>query len=391
MRRNRPNRLTHIAPLGVDRMGALADAASTDYLRLENLDVDIPPDPEAIARAKKSADTKADNSYLPFIGKHNLREAAARHVSAIAGVQYSEENCVISAGGLSGILNALLATVEEGDEVIVTDPTYVGLINRIRIAGGVPRFVPFRFSPGAEWQLDRDALRKAVEDNPKARVMLLMSPSMPTGGYFSFDDWKLISELCVAADMIMILDAAMERLVYDERSVMHPASFPQMAERTITVGSASKELRMIGWRVGWIVAPKEFMPDLISVSIANVNVPVGVAQEAVAVALNRSQNNMQDYIAELQARRDLIVKELHGLPVGVPVGGWSLLIRVSDFGLDGVSASTKLLEQGICATAMTGWGLEHGNQYVRFVYSNEPIQRLRGIGRRLKAAFSMEE
>ncbi|HUZ65955.1 MAG TPA: aminotransferase class I/II-fold pyridoxal phosphate-dependent enzyme, partial [Acetobacteraceae bacterium] len=121
MARRRPARLEHIAGIGVDRMGSIADASGKDFLRLENLDTDILPDAEAIARTRQAAGTDADNSYLPFVGQTHLREAAARHVSAMSGVQYSgERNCVISAGGLSGILNVLLATIEVGDEVIVT-------------------------------------------------------------------------------------------------------------------------------------------------------------------------------------------------------------------------------------------------------------------------------
>ncbi len=186
MPHRRPARLHHIAGIGVDRMGSIADASGKDFLRLENLDVDIPPDAEAIARTRQAAGEDRDNSYLPFIGQTALRDAAARHVSAVSGVTYSgKRNCVISAGGLSGILNVLLATIDVGDEVIVTDPTYAGLINRVHLAGGIPRFVPFRFKPGGEWALDREALRAAI--GPKVTAMLLMSPSMPSGGYFDAD------------------------------------------------------------------------------------------------------------------------------------------------------------------------------------------------------------
>ncbi len=385
----RPSRLQHIAGIGVDRMGSIADQDPTrDYLRLENLDTDIPPDPEAVTRTQLAASTDADNSYLPFIGQGRLREVAAAHVSRLSGVEYSgDRNCVISAGGLSGILNVLLATIEVGDEVIVTDPTYAGLINRVRLAGGVPKFVPFRFTPGGAWALDQDALRAAI--GPKVRAMLLMSPSMPSGGYLDRSDWKLVSALCVANDLLLILDTAMERLIFDDRPVIHPAGFPGMAERTITVGSSAKELRMIGWRVGWIVAPEAYMPDLVAVSLANVVVPVGIGQDAVAIALDRSAQTLPDYVRELQARRDTVAAELDGLPFGMPAGGWSLLLRVSDFGMDGATMSERLLAQGVCATAMAGWGEEHGSQYIRFVYANEPVQRLKGLGVRVRSALGI--
>jgi aspartate/methionine/tyrosine aminotransferase len=386
MTRPRPARLKHIAGIGVDRMGAIADTDGQRFLRLENLDTDIPPHPDAVERTRRAANLDDDNSYLPFVGQRHLRDVAAAHVSALSGVAYSgERNTVIAAGGLSGILNVLLATLEVGDEVIVTDPTYAGLINRVYLAGGVPRFVPFAFRPGDTWRLERDALQGAI--TPRTRAMLLMSPSMPSGGYFDADDWAAICALCVQHDLLLILDTAMERLLFDGRPVIHPAGFPGMAERTITVGSASKELRMIGWRVGWIVAPEAYIPDLVAVSLANVVVPVGIAQDAAAIALGRSVTDLPPYVAELERRRDLVLRELEGLPVGVPAGGWSLLLRMSDFGLDGAGMSQRLLEQGVAATAMQGWGETHGAQYIRFVYANEPVERLRGLRDRVNRAL----
>src|SRR5579872_4872811 len=385
MARDRPARMRHIAGIGVDRMGALADASGKDFLRLENLDTDIPPDAAAIERTRQAAANDADNSYLPFIGQARLRDVAARHVSRLAGVVYSgERNCVISAGGLSGILNVLLATIEVGDEVLVTDPTYAGLINRVHLAGGIPKFVPFTFTPGHVWRLDREALRRAI--GPRVTAMLLMSPSMPSGGCLDADDWALVAGLCVAHDLLLILDTAMERLVFDGRAAVHPAGLPGMAERTITIGSSAKELRMIGWRVGWVVAPEAFMPDLVAVSLANVVVPVGIGQDAVATALENSWNDLGRYVAELQARRDVLVEELGGLPFGLPAGGWSMLLRVADFGIDGATMSARLLDEGVCATPMAGWGEVHGEQYIRFVFANEPGPRLKGIGARIGRA-----
>jgi len=386
-RRPRPARLEHLLSIGVDRMGALGDRSNADLLRLENLDIDIPPDAEALARTREAIGRDDSNSYLPFVGHARLRDVAARHVSMMSGVSYSgDRNCIISAGGLSGILNVLLATVDVGDEVILTDPTYVGLVNRVRLAGGVPRWMPLVFTPGGPWTFDRARLPGAV--GPRTKALLLMSPSMPSGGCLDEDDWRAVADLCRSRDLLLILDAAMERLVFDRRPLRHPAHLPGMAERTITVGSSAKELRMIGWRVGWIVAPEWLLPDLAAVSLANVVTPVGIAQEAVATALERSESSMASYVDQLQARRDAVLDQLRGLPVGVPSGGWSLLMRVSDVGLDGDTMSERLLHQGVCATSMRGWGVSHGEQYVRFVFSNEPVERLKMLGSRVRRALS---
>ena len=96
---------------------------------------------------------------------------------------------------------------------------------------------------------------------------------------------------------------------------------------------------------------------------------------------------MSSYVAELCARRDVVIKQLDGLPVGVPEGGWSLLLRVTDFGIDGETMSTRLLEHGVCATAMNGWGVEHGSQYIRVVFANEPVDRLMLLGKRVRSAL----
>lgn len=384
----RPQRLAGMSGIGVDKMGDLADAANQpDILRLENLDTDIPPHPDVIAATRAAVLEDRNNSYLPFVGQHRLREAAAAHVFRLSGVSYEgRRNVIISAGGLSGILNVLLALIETGDEVILTDPTYAGLINRVRIAGGVPKYVRFNQLNG-EWKLDREALAQAV--TPKTRALLLMSPAMPSGGYLEQADWEAVAEVARNHDLWLIYDTAMERILFDGRKVLHPASLPGMAERVITVGAASKELRMIGWRVGWIVAPEEVIPDIALVSMSNVVVPVGIAQEAAAVGLEMGDADVAKAVAEWERRRDLILEELAGISVVRPAGGWSLLIDGKPPGLSGAEMSRLLFEKGrIAATAMDGWGETNGHDFVRLVFANEPVERLRGIGARVRLAFS---
>ena len=126
-----------------------------------------------------------------------------------------------------------------------------------------------------------------------------------------------------------------------------------------------------------------------AVSLANVVVPVGIAQGAAAIALERSATTLPDYVAALETRRNVVLDELSGLPVGVPAGGWSLLLRVADFGIDGATMSARLLEQGVCATGTAGWGVEHGAQYIRFVFSNEPAARLQGLGDKVRNALGV--
>ena len=137
------SRLEKITKIGVEKMGDLADSLhDPNVLRLENLDTDLRPPRSAMDFSREAVDDDDANSYLPFLGLDILRQAATSLVEQQSGHEYDwRTECVISAGGLSGVLNVLLATLEPGDEVLMTDPIYVGLINRVYLAGGVPRFV----------------------------------------------------------------------------------------------------------------------------------------------------------------------------------------------------------------------------------------------------------
>jgi aspartate/methionine/tyrosine aminotransferase len=382
------SRLAHITPIGVEQMGDLADSLHDPaVLRLENLDTDLRPPPSAIAFTKAAVDDDAANSYLPFFGLDRTRQVAADLVSRQSGQRYDwKTECLISAGGLSGILNVLLATLEPGDEVLLTDPIYVGLVNRVRLAGGVPRYVPL--IPTAQgWRLDTDALA-AIDPTP-VRAALLMSPSMPTGAVFSRQEWEALVAFCRRADCWLINDAAMERILYDAREVIHPAGFPGMRERVITVGAASKEYRMIGWRVGWVVGPAPIIADVARVSLTNVVCQTGIAMGAVATAIADPDDGIAASVAEWQRRRDMVLHELAGLTVIPPHGGWSLLLDVTPFGLESAQASRRLLERGkIAATPMVNWGSAASNRYVRFVFANEPVERLRGLGQRVREALA---
>ena len=145
---------------------------------------------------------------------------------------------------------------------------------------------------------------------------------------------------------------------------------------------------MIGWRVGWVVGPPDIVNDIGLVSISNVVCPVGIAQAAATAALVAPATDLEAAVAEWQRRRDLIVAECEGLPLVKAGGGWSLLLDVAALGWDSATASQRLMERGrIAATAMVNWGSERSDRYVRFVFSNEPCERLRGIGGHVRRAL----
>lgn len=381
----RAKRLDNVPGFGIDKV---AEAAGNDpeVLRLENLDIDIPPPPGVIEATREAIGKDEFNSYLPFSGRADLKEAVADHVERRSGVRYdAASEIVITQGEADGVLDVLLATIDPGDEVILTDPTYAGLIYRVRLAGGIPRFVPHVEVDGY-WRLDLDALRAAINERTKA--LLVMSASFPTGAVFDRAEWEGLTNMAREHDLFIIYWAVMEGFVFGGHELIHPASFPSMRDRVITIGSVSLEFRMIGWRVGWIVADPETADASGVVHIYNGVVTGGFGQAGALAALRSPEDNFRSVVSELERRRDAMVNQLDGLPAISAAGGCSLLLDTEAMGVSANKASQRLLEHKVAATPMTVWGDKVAPRHIRLVFSNEPVERLELLGDRVRKALT---
>src|SRR6266516_569830 len=320
-------RLDHIPGFNIDRVAAAA-GDDPDVMRLENLDTDIAPPAEAMEATRAA------------IG---------------------------------------------GDEVVLTDPTYAGMLNRVRLVGAVPRLVPLHVV-GGEWRLDLDALPAAV--TKRTRVVFLNNASFPSGWVASEEEWESVASICRERKLWLLYWAGYEGVLFDGRPIRQPAALAGMRERTVTVGAPSLEQRMIAWRVGWVVAPGELADDVSRVQIYNGLVPSGFAQIGTRVALGLPDDHLDAANAECQRRRDETLRQLDGLPAVRPAGAWSLLLDVAALGRDCVEVSDRLLAEKVAATPMRGWGGEIADRHVRFVFSNEPVERLALLGTRLQRALA---
>lgn len=378
-------RLEQIPGFNIDRVAAAA-GNDPDVLRLENLDTDIPP-PAAAVEATRAAIGEDDaNSWLPFTGRDDLKEAVAAYIERRGGPQYDgRREIVITSGEGDAMLDALFCLTDPGDEVILTDPTYAGMLNRVRLVGAVPRLVPLRVRDGL-WRLDLEAFSAAV--NRLTRVVFLNNASFPSGWVASDEEWDAVASICREQDLWLLYWGGFEGVLFDDRPIRHPAALKGMRDRTVTVGAPSLEQRMIAWRVGWIVAPGELVNDVSRVQIYNGLVPSGFAQVGTRVALNLSDEHLAAANKEYQRRRDETLRQLDGLPVVRPAGAWSLLLDVARLGRDCVEVSDRLLEQKVAATPMRGWGGEVADRHVRFVFSNEPVERIALLGDRIRRALA---
>jgi aspartate/methionine/tyrosine aminotransferase len=378
-------RLAEIPGFNIDRVAAAA-GDDPEVLRMENLDTDLSP-PSGVIEATRAAVGEDDaNSWLPFDGKLEMKEAVAAYIQRRSGVRYDPlREVVITGGEGDAMLNPLFVTTDPGDEVIVTDPTYAGMLNRIRLTGAVPKLVPLL--PGdAGWRLDLGALRAAASS--RTRAVFIMNPSLPSGCVLNEEEWEAIGEVCREREAWLIYVAIYEGIVFDGLPVVHPASLEGMRDRVITAGSVSLEQRMIGWRIGWTVGPEELHSDLSVVHIYNGLVPSGICQAGARVALGAPPGDLEAAVAEYQRRRDVTMEQLEPYAPVPAAGGWSFLVDVTRLGLDGAEASRRLLEQKVAATPMKGWGGEVAERYVRFVFSNEPVERLGLLGERARVALA---
>ena len=378
-------RLREIPGFNIDRVAAAA-GDDPDVLRMENLDTDVRPPAAAIAATRDALYQDEANSWLPFTGRDDLKEAVAAYIERRGGPRYDgRREIVITCGEGDAVLDALFCLTDPGDEVILTDPTYAGMINRVRLVGAVPRLARLHVVDN-EWRLDLDALRAAASD--RTRVVFINNASFPTGWVATDEEWDAIADLCREQDLWLLYWGGFEGVLFDGRRVRHPAGLPGMRDRTVTVGAPSLEQRMIAWRVGWVVAPGDLVNDVSRVHIYNGLVSSGFAQVGVRVALAEPPEDLAAANAEWQRRRDETLRQLDGLPVVRPAGGWALLLDVASLGLDCQAVSDRLLVHKVAATPMRGWGGEVAERHVRFVFSNEPVERLRLLGDRVRAALA---
>jgi aspartate/methionine/tyrosine aminotransferase len=374
-----------IPGFGIDKVAAAA-GEDPDVLRMENLDTDLPPPPGVIEATQEALEQIEYSSWLPFSGRRDLKEAVADHVERRSGVRYDPSSeIVIAATDGTSMLDALLAMCDPGDEVVLTDPTYAGMINRVRLAGAIPRFASCRVQDG-RWRLDLDSLRESVTEETKA--LFLQNATFPTGMVLSSEEWQEVVDLVLEKDLLLIYWSLMEGVVFDGAPIIHPASFEGMRERTITLGSVSIEYRMVGWRVAWAVAGSDTADALGVVHIYNGLVASGFCQAGAVVALRSDPRDFTNAVGEFERRRDAVVEELGGLPVVTASGGWALLLDTEAMGISPPDASARLLEQKVAATPMTVWGETVAPRYIRFVFSREPVARIRELGARVRKALT---
>jgi len=258
--------------------------------------------PAAIIDAAVAAMRAGHNQYAPLPGVPALREAIADHQRRQYGLEV--EDVQVTFGATEALAAAVLALVDDGDEVVVLDPAYDAYEPVVRLAGGTVKGIPL--AP-PRWHVEPDAVERAI--GPRTRLLLLNSPHNPTGRVLEIEELELLARPCRAHDVVAVTDEVYEHLVYDGRHVPL-ATLPGMAERTITVSSLGKTYSLTGWKTGWATGPAGLIGRLRAVKQFLTFAGGTPFQHAAAAALALPDEEIAALATSLRAKRDLLATGL---------------------------------------------------------------------------------
>ncbi len=349
--------------------------------------------PIEVSNAAIEAIRSGVNQYSPGPGHPDLRHAIAEHQERFWNVSFDPDSEVlVTAGATEALAASLLALCELGDEVVVFDPTYDSYAAGISMAGARIRGV--LLSPDPEtgrFGFDPDELRRAF--NPKTRLILVNTPHNPTGKVFTDEELTLIAELCVEHDVLAITDEVYEHLVFDDGTHRLLCTYPGMTERTLTVSSGGKTFSFTGWKIGWVCGPAPIVAAVRTAKQFLTFVNGAPFQPAIATGLRLGDDYFTNFVAEMQAKRELLTGALDGLTtdghpwdIYSPEGTYFLTVDVHTDGIDFCMALPETAGVVAVPSAVFYQDRRDGASLVRFCFAKHDTM-LTDASARLADAF----
>ncbi|MBF1055081.1 MAG: pyridoxal phosphate-dependent aminotransferase [Prevotellaceae bacterium] len=326
------DRLERLAPSATLAMSQKSNEMKAQGINVINMSVGEPDfdTPEHIKEAGKKAIDDNFSKYSPVPGYLDLREAISEKLSRENGLNYSAQEIIVGTGGKQGVCNSILALVNPGDEVIIPAPYWVSYPQMVKLAGGVPVAVRTAFENN--FKITAEQLEKAI--TPKTKMLILCSPSNPTGSIYSQEELDELAKVVLNhPDLYVLSDEIYEHINYIGKHASI-ASCHGMIERTIICNGVSKAYAMTGWRLGWVAAPAWIVKGLNKLQGQYTSGTCDVSQIAAIAAYNSSQECVSEMREAFKRRRDLIVKlarDISGLEVNIPIGAFYLFPKCSSF------------------------------------------------------------
>jgi aspartate aminotransferase len=330
---------------------------------------------EACAKALAEGFTK----YTPASGIPELRQAIADKHKRENNLHYKPSQIIVSCGGKHSCYNVIIATCEEGDEVIIPAPYWLSYPEMVKLAGAKP--VVLQTTDKTEFKVTPDQLRAAI--TPRTRLFILNSPSNPTGSVYTPEEIKVLGDICVERGVLIMSDEIYEHLLYDGARHQSVASFSQAHyEHTIVVHGFAKAWSMTGWRLGWCAAPEPIAKAIDAIQSHSTSNPTSFAQKGAVAALTGTQAHLQQWLGEFSQRREFAWKKLNSIP-GISCvnakGAFYLFPNISKTGLNSTEFCAKLLEQQKVAAVP---GIAFGaDDYIRLSYATSMANIEKGLSR----------
>lgn len=301
--------------------------------------------PDFIKAAAIKALQEGRTKYTPSGGILELREALSAKLLQDNNLNYDAKQICVTAGAKMACFNAILAIVEEGDEVIIPSPYWVSYPEMVRLAGGKPVIVETKESTG--WKITAAQFEAAM--TPATKMIILNSPSNPTGAVYSEEELREIGDIALSEDIIILSDEIYEKLVYDDAKHISIATLSKdLYDLTITVNGFSKAYSMTGWRLGYTAAPKAIAEAIDKIQNHTVSNATTFAQYAAVAALNGDQGFIEDMRGEYDVKRQFVFGRLKAIPnirVVEPKGAFYFFVYTGQLGLKSMNLTDKLLSR----------------------------------------------
>jgi aminotransferase len=342
--------------------------------------------PAHIKAAAIDAINEGYTHYTPNAGFPDLRNALVKKMAENNNLEYESDEVIVTNGGCTGaLLLAILALVNPGDEVIISDPGFVVYDAVVRIAGAIP--VPAIVEEETDFRMLPDEVEKNITSKTKA--LILNSPSNPTGSVQLHKDLDDLANLAQQHDFYVISDEVYEKMVYDGTKHYSIASYPDMHARTVTVNSLSKTYAMTGWRIGYATADHPIIDQMIQLQQFTMVHAPAISQRAALAALTGPQDFVDYMVQQFDQRRQFLVKRLNELPnfrCQTPKGAFYVFPNINDTQYSSTDFAQFLLKTcNVACVPGSAFGV-HGEGYLRLSYA-QPQAQLNVACERIKQAL----
>ena len=335
--------------------------------------------PQLIKDAAIQALSDGFTKYTPSSGIPELRAAIAEKLKADNGLTYKPSQVIVNCGAKHSCCNAILATCNPGDEVIIPAPYWLSYPEMVKLADAAPVIVPTSEATG--FKITPDQFRDAM--TPATKLIILNSPGNPTGSVYSREELQALAEVALEEDILMLSDEIYEKITYDNTPFTSLASLgKEIYDLTITVNGFSKAYAMTGWRLGYVAAPEPIAAAIDSIQSHSTSNPTSFAQKGAVAALQGDQSFVGEMVQAFAERRAYMhdrLTKIPGITCVKPMGAFYMLPNIASFGLGSTNFCDKLLEQQKVACVP---GIAFGSDaHMRLSYASSMENITKGLDR----------